>query len=147
MTTPPPPPASVQTHRDLVPINTFTSSTGQHGSLMVTDIYILPDKLDEYVRLVAPVVRTMRDMPECLFCEISQDPTDAAHIRIQHSWTEGTDWFVGANCCARELSSLDIRKQACESQQWFADYVKGLAGIADMSRGRNVAHFNRIPID
>ncbi|OAL32897.1 hypothetical protein AYO20_07688 [Fonsecaea nubica] len=120
MTTTPPPPASVQTHRDLVPINTFTSSTGQHGSLMVTDIYILPDKLDEYVRLVTPVVRTMRDMPECLFCEISQDPTDAAHIRIQHSWTEGTDWFV----------------RACESQQWFADYVEGLAGIADMSRGR-----------
>ncbi|KIX93380.1 uncharacterized protein Z520_10799 [Fonsecaea multimorphosa CBS 102226] len=124
-------PASVQEHRNLIPINNFISSTGSHGSLMVTDVYIFPEKLDEFIAIVTPVVHHMRAMPECLFCEISQDPTDPAHIRIQHSWTKGTEWFTGA----------------CESQQWFADYVKGLAGIADKSRGRSVSHFNRIPID
>ncbi|OQV09796.1 hypothetical protein CLAIMM_13880 [Cladophialophora immunda] len=123
--------AAVQEHRTLVPITTFVASTGPDGSLMVTDIYIFPDKLAEYVGLVTPVVRRMRAMPECLFCEIAQDPTDPGHIRIQHSWTRGTEWFVSA----------------CESQPWFADYVKGLAGIADKSRGRSIAHFNRIPID
>ncbi|EXJ72602.1 uncharacterized protein A1O5_03748 [Cladophialophora psammophila CBS 110553] len=112
--------ASVPEHRNLIPINNFISSTGPDGSLMVTDIYIFPEKLDEYVKLVTPVVHKMRAMPECLCCEISQDPTDPAHIRILHSWTKGTEWFTGA----------------CESQQWFVDYVKRFANIADKSRGR-----------
>lgn len=84
----------VDDHRALVPINNFVSSTGPHGSLMVTDIFIFPDKLDEYVRIVTPVVLKMRSMPECLFCEISQNPTDPSNIRILHSWTEGTEWFT-----------------------------------------------------
>lgn len=84
----------VEAHRALVPINSFISSTGEHGTLMVTDIFIYPEKLDEYVRIVTPVVLKMRAMPECLFCELSQNPTDPSHVRVQHSWTKGTEWFT-----------------------------------------------------
>jgi quinol monooxygenase YgiN len=64
---------------------------------MVTDIFILPEKLDEYVKIVTPVVKEMRAMPECLWCGISQDPQDPSHIRIQHAWTEGTEWFTSVS--------------------------------------------------
>lgn len=127
--------SNVEAHRNLLPFSGFISSTGTDGSLMVTDIFIFPDKLDgklpcfcrlshqvagrftegqtrkrhlpqilaniadfdfptEFVRLVTPVVHKMRAMPECLWCEISQNPTDPTHIRIQHGWTESTEWFT-----------------------------------------------------
>ncbi|KAJ9607155.1 hypothetical protein H2200_008227 [Cladophialophora chaetospira] len=123
--------SSVEEVRKLIPINTHITSTGQDGAMMVTDIFIQPDKLDEYVKIVTPVVHKMREMPECLWCEISQNPTDPAHIRIQHGWTKGSEWFT----------------EACESKEWFSNYVKALAGIVDKSKGRHVAHYNRIPIN
>jgi hypothetical protein len=89
--------STVEAHRNLIPFTSFISSTGQHGTLMVTDIFIFPDKLAEYIEIVTPVVHEMRALPECLWCEISQNPTDASHIRIQHGWTKGTEWFTNVS--------------------------------------------------
>jgi hypothetical protein len=91
--------STVDEHRTLLPFSSFISSTGSQGSTMVTDIYILPDKLDDYIQLVSPVVRKMRAMPECLWCEISQNPTDAGNIRIHHGWTKDTAWFTQVSVC------------------------------------------------
>jgi hypothetical protein len=84
---------NVEEHRKLIPFDGFIHSTGKDGSLMVTDIHIDPSKLDEYMKIATPVVQNMRAMPECLFCGISQNPQDPGHIRIQHAYTKGTDWF------------------------------------------------------
>jgi hypothetical protein len=85
--------ANVEEHRKLIPFSHFISSTGEHGSLMVSDVFIDPSKLDRLIELLTPCYHKMHAYPECKFIEMAQNPQDPAHIRYVHAWTKGTDWF------------------------------------------------------
>ena len=57
------------------------------------NVFIRPDALDDYVKIVRPVVHKMRELPECQFCEISVHPQDKGHVRIINAWTRDSAWF------------------------------------------------------
>lgn len=80
-------------HRNLVPIEHFLASKSADGILMTMNLFIEPSKLDEYIKLVTPVVHKLRHYKECLFCEVSVHPTDRGHVRILHGWTKDSTWF------------------------------------------------------
>lgn len=80
-------------HRNLIPIENFVESKSANGTLMSMNIFIEPSKLDEFVKVVTPVVHKLRDYKENLFCEVSVHPTDKGHIRVLHGWTIDSAWF------------------------------------------------------
>ncbi|KAK5054444.1 hypothetical protein LTR84_001334 [Exophiala bonariae] len=110
--------AFVEEHRQAVPISQFITSNSPNGILMSMDVYIDSSKLDEYVKIVTPVVHKMREYPECSFCEISKNPNDTGHIRILHGWTTTSDWI----------------RDNIETQSWFGDYIKSLAPMRDTTK-------------
>ncbi len=83
----------VKDHRNLVPIGRFIESSSPNGILMVMNLFIDSAKLDEYVKVVTPVVKKMRANAECLFCEVSVNPHDKGHVRVLHGWTRDSAWF------------------------------------------------------
>ncbi|KAK7892937.1 hypothetical protein LTR67_007174 [Exophiala xenobiotica] len=121
----------VKEHRDLVPISRFIESTSPNGVLMVMNVFIDSAKVDEYIKIATPVVKKMRANAECLFCEVSVNPQDKGHIRVVHGWTKDSAWF----------------RDNMETQPWFGEYVKAIAGMADPNRQRIIEHFDRIIID
>ena len=84
---------SVEEHRKAVPIASFVTSQSPDGAVLSMNIFIKPEKLDDYVRIVTPVVHKMREFPECELCEISVNPEDKGHIRIIHCWTKDSAWI------------------------------------------------------
>lgn len=89
---------SVEEQRNAVPIGTFVTSKSPHGSLFTMNVFIKPEMLDEYIKVVKPVVHKLRDLPECEICEISVHPQDKGHIRIIHCWPTDSAWFKEV-CC------------------------------------------------
>ena len=93
---------SVEEQRNAVPIARFVTSQSPNGASLCMNVFIKPDKLDEYVKIVTPVVHKMRAYPECEFCEISVNPEDKGHVRIIHSWTKNSAWFKEVSCAVRQ---------------------------------------------
>lgn len=85
--------STVEAHRKLIPM-TRIESTGEQGSTMVTDMFIIAGTFDQFVEILTPNVHMMRKYPECLFYEICQNPTDETHVRIVSGWTKGSEWFA-----------------------------------------------------
>lgn len=102
--------AYVEENRRAVPIGQFITSNSPEGILMCMDIYIDGSKLDEYIRIVTPVVHKMREYSECLFCEISKNPSDQGHIRIQHGWTKTSDWIRNVSPGRRKIGLKDRKE-------------------------------------
>jgi len=134
--------ASVEEQRLAVPINQFITSNSPDGILMAMDVYIDSSKLDEYIKIVTPVVHKMREYAECIFCEISKNPNDKGHIRILHGWTRTSDWIRDVSDQRRKNGFwegrerlLILAQQNIESQPWFGDYIQALALIRDVNRG------------
>jgi quinol monooxygenase YgiN len=94
-------PAPVQKQRELVPIDRFVTSDAPDGAIFVMNVFIKSTMLDDFIKLVIPVVRKMREYHECLFCEVSVDPTDKGHVRIVHGWDKAS-----ASTFFRDLSFL-----------------------------------------
>ncbi|ETN37727.1 uncharacterized protein HMPREF1541_07350 [Cyphellophora europaea CBS 101466] len=111
---------SVEEQRQAVPIARFVTSQSPNGALLVMNVFIKPDKLHDYVKIVTPVVHKIREMSECQFCEISTHPEDKGHVRIVHSWTKDSAWF----------------KENVEPTVWFGEYIKALAPMRDPNRAR-----------
>ena len=66
---------------------------GPYGAIIVMNAFVAPSSATEYLKLSAPIVERFRKEPECLFCELSQNPEDPGHIRIVHGWTKDTEWL------------------------------------------------------
>jgi hypothetical protein len=86
-------PSSIPEHRAAVPISSFITSSPDHAAICTIDVFILPNKHDEYMHIVRPVVHKIRAHPESLFCEISVHPKDKGHIRIVQGWTKDSEWI------------------------------------------------------
>jgi len=126
-------PAPVQKQRELVPIDRFVTMDAPDGTIFVMNVFIKSTMLDDFIKLVIPVVRKMREYHECLFCEVSVDPTDKGHVRIVHGWDKA--------------SASTFFRDNVEMQPWFGDYIKSLVHMRDPSRPRIIEHFDRIPIE
>ncbi|KAJ9622542.1 hypothetical protein H2204_011555 [Knufia peltigerae] len=83
----------VQETRNLVPIAQFIESKSENGILMTIEMFIDPSKLGEYVKIVTPVCKKMREYEDCMFCEVSCHPEDKGHVRILHGWTKDSAWI------------------------------------------------------
>jgi hypothetical protein len=94
----------------------------------------------------------MRANAECLFCEVSVNPQDKGHIRVVHGWTKDSAWFRDVSShphlaylwpwkseMAIPLTSLS--NQNMETQPWFGEYVKAIAGMADPNRQRKASAY------
>ena len=68
-------------------------SHGPYGAIIVVNAFVAPSSATDYLKLSAPIVERFRKEPECLFCELSQNPEDLGHIRIVHGWTKDTEWL------------------------------------------------------
>src|SRR5436309_14219546 len=68
-------------------------SHGPYGAIIVVNAFVAPSSATDYLKLSAPIVERFRKEPECLFCELSQNPEDPGHIRIVHGWTKDTEWL------------------------------------------------------
>lgn len=112
---------SVEEVRNAVPIARFINSSSPDGALLVLNIFIKPEKLDDYVQIVKPVVHKARELPECEFCEISVNPEDKGHIRIIHCYSKDSAWI-------KEVGSLFFRKLA----------LAPVANLVDIERGGHV---------
>lgn len=138
--------AFVEEQRRAVPISQFITSSSSDGILMSMNVYIDSSKLDEYINIVAPVVRKLREYPECIFCEISKNPNDQGHIRVLHGWKKPSDWFRDVRTErtnrrfweGRERSLILLAQQNIEVQPWFGDYIKALAPVRDVNRARKL---------
>ncbi|KAL6245512.1 hypothetical protein RBB50_007511 [Rhinocladiella similis] len=102
----------VQETRNLVPIGQFIESKSENGILMTIEMFIDPSKLDEYIKIVTPVCKRMREYEDCLFCEVSCHPEDKGHVRILHGWTKNSAWIRDVSrqsltCASIELSVYD----------------------------------------
>jgi hypothetical protein len=69
------------------------ASHGTYGAIIVMNAFVAPSSATDYLKLSAPIVERFRKEPECLFCELSQNPEDPGHIRIVHGWTKDTEWL------------------------------------------------------
>lgn len=69
------------------------ASHGPYGAIIVMNAFVAPSSATDYLKLSAPIVERFRKEPECLFCELSQNPEDPGHIRIVHGWTKDTEWL------------------------------------------------------
>ncbi|KAI1610343.1 hypothetical protein EDD37DRAFT_603787 [Exophiala viscosa] len=116
-------------HRNSVPIEHFLESKGPDGTLISMNVFVDPSKVDDFIKLITPTARKIREYKECLFCEVSVHPTDRGHLRVLHGWTKDSAWF----------------RDNLETQTWFGDYVKALASIRDPNRHRQIQHFDLIP--
>jgi quinol monooxygenase YgiN len=57
------------------------------GFNIQVSFWISPDRLDEFFKLITPIMeRTMAD-PKCLFVEAYQSTEDAGHIRLVENWS------------------------------------------------------------
>jgi len=142
--------AFVEEQRRAVPIGQYITSSSSDGMLISMNVYIDSSKLDEYINIAVPVVRKLREHPECIFCEMSKNPNDKGHVRILHGWTKTSDWFREVRTerkkhefsKGRERSLMLLAQQNIEIQPWFGDYIKALIPIRDMNRARKLPAFS-----
>jgi hypothetical protein len=98
--------STATSHTEDTPLPSIASH-GPYGAIIVMNAFVAPSATD-YLKLSAPIVERFRKEPECLFCELSQNPEDPGHIRIVHGWTKDTEWlrqvsvFNGPNGGAKE---------------------------------------------
>lgn len=92
---------ALEEQRASVPYSEFITSSSSSGILMRMDVFIQPDQLGQYIKIVTPAVHKMREYPELLFVELSKNPEDSGHIRVLHGWTKDSKWFreVGMRYC------------------------------------------------
>jgi len=58
------------------------------------NVFVSPENAQPYIDLTRPVRERFLQEPECLFCEVSQNPNDKGHLRVVHGWTKGSDWWT-----------------------------------------------------
>jgi quinol monooxygenase YgiN len=75
--------------------NEMTSiSKGPHGAVITMNVFVDPSNAEDYIALADPIAKRIRSEPECLFCELSQNPNDKGHLRIVHGYTKGSEWWM-----------------------------------------------------
>src|SRR5438876_6701639 len=72
-------------------------ATGPHGSITVINIFVAPSDAPQFIGLSASLRKSYLQEPECLFCEISQNPQDPGHLRVTQGWTRDSDWFLNVS--------------------------------------------------
>lgn len=91
-----------------IPPEMTSQSKGPHGALIFTNVFVDPPNIEACIAALTSVARRLREAPECLFCELSQNPNDSGHIRISHGWTKNSAWFV----------------ETVMQQPWFQEYLE-----------------------
>jgi hypothetical protein len=84
--------STTTSHTD-APLVPNVASHGPYGAIIVMNAFVAPSSATDYLKLSAPIAERFRKEPECLFCELSQNPEDPGHIRIVHGWTKDTEWL------------------------------------------------------
>jgi hypothetical protein len=85
-------------------------SHGPHGAIIVMNAFVAPSSATDYLKLSAPIAERFRKEPECLFCELSQNPEDPGHIRIVHGWTKDTEWLRQVSIFNTPMEGLKKRR-------------------------------------
>src|SRR5947207_15274273 len=75
----------------------LTMATGPHGSLTGITLFVDPSDAPQFIGLSASLRKSYLQEPECLFCEISQNPQDPGHLRVTQGWTKDSDWFLNVS--------------------------------------------------
>ena len=55
-------------------------------AIMTMNVFAYPSNVETFISLVTPLAQRFRKDPECLFCELSQNPQALSHIRIEYGW-------------------------------------------------------------
>ncbi|KAH7304512.1 hypothetical protein B0I35DRAFT_444939 [Stachybotrys elegans] len=64
------------------------------GFNIQASLFVSPDKLNDFLDLIKPIMeRTMAD-PKCLFVEAYQSVDDPGHIRLVENWNASVEWFM-----------------------------------------------------
>src|SRR5271154_980985 len=72
----------------------LTMATGPNGAVTVINAFVDPSNAQKFIDLAAPLRKSYLAEPECLFCEISQNPQDPGHLRVVQGWTKNSEWFA-----------------------------------------------------
>lgn len=91
-----------------VPSEMTSISKGPHGAAIVMNVFVDPSNVEACIAALSPVAKRFRDDPECLFCELSQNPNDSGHLRVAHGWTKDSEWWM----------------KTYMQQPWFKEYVE-----------------------
>jgi quinol monooxygenase YgiN len=86
---------------------------GPYGAIIVMNAFVAPSSATDYLKLSAPIAERFRKEPECLFCELSQNPEDPGHIRIVHGWTKDTEWLRQVSSTFSILHGRLKRREKC----------------------------------
>jgi quinol monooxygenase YgiN len=83
-------------------------SKGPHGVVIAFNVFVDPSNIEACIAAIRPVAQRFRAEPECLFCELSQNPNDNGHLRVLHGWTKGSEWWM----------------EKFMQQPWFKEYTE-----------------------